>query len=215
MGKYSDLFHNIEIYRTRDELKVYIEKLYSEIRSDKNLIEDLQLRKERFKELREEIIPLSRYSFSKYARLGSFYRVVLGNQQYDAIELFEGVEYFIEFTEYHDGNSLNKRMVSMHKNGGISAAIGVDYHKTKDMFFKGFEENVKKKSEIHYLNTRIVFIISDEVYGLIIRDETLDDYNAQLIEIIKDNNFGNNEVYLMKPSNKLIYDGEDILIKVK
>jgi hypothetical protein len=215
MSKIDELFIDIEKERTKEELKEYIEFTYSKIRDDEELIKMLQLKKGRFKELREELIPLCNYSYSIYARKNSKYRIVIGNQKYDAIELYNDKEYRIEFTEFHNGSELYHLMKSMHSNNGVGFIGGRDYTESKQEFLKGFEENVRKKVNNTYEEMRIIFLIPNEAYGWVLPEVDEKDFFSELVDIIKQFDFGSNEVYIMKPSSDLIDETGSVMSFVK
>jgi len=210
-----DLFVDLEKYRTKEELKQYIETIYSKIGDDEELIKLLQLKRGRFKELREELIPLCNYSYSMYARKNSLYRIVIGSQKFDAIEFQKDIKYRIEFTEYHNGKELNHLMKCLHSNNGISGVRGRNFDHSREEFLKGFEENVSKKGNNSYQEMRIIFIISNDAYGWILPDQNEDEFFSKFIDIIKRYSFGSNETYIMKPSSDLIDETGRVISLVK
>ncbi len=210
-----ELFKSIEEYRTKEELKDYIKLIYEEIASDCELSKLLQLKKGRFKELREELIPLTNYSYSKFAQNGSLYRIVLGNQKYDGIEFYNGVEYKIEFTEFHDGKEMNHLMKDMHSNNGVGRGKGRDFYISKAEFLDGFDKNARRKSENAYDNLKLVFIITNEAYGWILPHHSEEEFYMEIEDIIKKYDFGNNEVFIMRPSQVLLDESGNVITKVK
>lgn len=166
------LFIDIEEYRTPEEMKDYFEFIYESSRSHAELMEQARLKKGNYKQFLEEFYPLYLYSQSLYCSKLSRMRIVLGNQQYDAIvNLSDGKEEKFEFTsyidgelEFHDAKKLNERGF-----GGIRFNGPNSLEERDQEYIKKIKKNAIKKSTKDYSQVNLMFVVNTfdyfEVYG--------------------------------------------------
>ena len=215
MKEIEEVLFDIEGTRSKEELKDYIDSRYEIVKKDRKLVELLQLKIGLFKKFREELIPISNYSFSSYAKANAKYKLVLGNQKYDGLEMVDDSIGKIEITIYHNGKDENDMMKSMYDNDGIGHIGGRDFFEARKEYLDGFERNVKNKSGKGYSKTKIIFVIENDIYGILRSDidEDIDDVIPILLESIRRYDFGDNEVFLMKPGSSIIdISGNEIIL---
>lgn len=188
------LLEDIEKFRTKEELKTYVIEIHKRISESEELRKLYRERIGKFKQFRQELLPLYIYSQSSYATDSKKFKLVIGNQKYDAIEKLEkGINQKIEFTESFDGLTDKKIMKELNAKGFACTTF-----QCKKEYMENFEENVKKKSENRYENTKIFFIYSTKTDLFDVISETeIKELQVELIKIIKKYNFEGNEVYLM------------------
>lgn len=189
-----ELLKELEELRTKDELERYVKEIYETKKRSRELRQFSRLHKAKLKEFWQELIPLYRYTQSRFASNTARYKIIIGNQKYDAIEVEDGNEIKLEFSEFYDGKKYNNKMKELNRKGIFTYFS--DYIKDKEDFLKGFNNNVKKKSKKGYCNTRIIFIISLHKHDFLAEEE-LPNIKRELISIIKKYDFGTNQVFLM------------------
>ena len=157
------LFHDLEKPRTLKEMEEYYHLIYSITEQSKELTELARLKKGRYKKFLEEFYPLYCFSKSKYCKEASRIKIVIGNQGYDAVVLFnDGAEEKYEITGYIDGEWDFLNAKELNKSGiGI---VTVDWTKSiadkqKNYFYK-IMENVKNKAEKDYSGMNIIFVVN-------------------------------------------------------
>jgi hypothetical protein len=92
--------------RTTSQLQQYVNKVFSDIRTDPYVLKEARLKKGLFKKLVEELYPLSIFSIFKYPDDGAICEFKIGNQGYDAIatKISNGEKEYIEITWPIDGH---------------------------------------------------------------------------------------------------------------
>lgn len=167
-----NLFCDLESLRTKSEMKSYFQHI-KEITHDSDVLKKhARLKNGRYKQFLEEFYPLYLYSQSSYCDNESEMRVVLGNQQFDAIvrhrdeseEKFEFTYYVDGEWEFHDGKRLNDRgfgEIRFQDNNSLE---------TRDVnYLSKIMKNVINKSNKDYSEVNILFLVNTfdffEVYG--------------------------------------------------
>lgn len=211
------LFIDIEEYRNTKEMKDYFNYIYVSTRDDQELMEQSRLKKGRYKQFLEEFYPLYLYSQSLYCNENSKMRIVLGNQQYDAILIHpDGTEERFEFTSYIDGEWEFQDAKKLNERG--YGDIRFDDHNSLDErdqeYIKKIRKNAIKKSTKDYSEVSLMFVVNTfdyyEVYGResnefvsLLKDEILNiKFKAKRLFLLVLNNQGveniNQNLYLLQ-----------------
>ncbi len=206
-----NLLTDFEAYRTKDELAEYVHSIHNIIKQSDELKKLSRLKKGRLKQFWEELIPLYRYSQSSYANDNAKYRVVIGNQNYDAIELINGEEHRLEFTEFYNGKQDYQEMVSL--NNGEHGVIVSDPIEDREQLLDGFRRNVHAKSLKGYVSTKIIFTLPLHKFHFIFEDD-VELLKDELVQIIDDADFGDNETFLIMKGNSFYDDLEESITMV-
>jgi len=185
---------SIEDSRTIIELGDYLGKIYSIIESDVELIRKSRFKVKRLKEYWEELVPLYIYTKNTKPESDSKYKIVVGSQQYDALEINGSMERKIEFTECIDGYVWHKYMEDINEYGVTRIKIE-DVEEEKKRFINRFHELAEKKHSKLYKETDIIFMVSYSSLDFIFTDE--EEFLQELLQILKKMNFGSSQTFLM------------------
>ncbi|PCL95023.1 hypothetical protein [Paenibacillus lautus] len=170
--KSEHLFNDLEEYRNAKEMKAYFDYIYESTRSDQELMKQARLKKGKYKQFFEEFYPLYLYSQSLYCNENSRMRIVLGNQQYDAIVIQpDGIEERFEFTSYIDGEWEFQDAKKLNERG--YGDIRFNYRSSLDErdqeYINKIRKNAVKKSTKDYSEVNLMFVVNTldyfEIYG--------------------------------------------------
>lgn len=170
--KLEHLFNDMEEYRNAKEMKAYFDYIYVSTRSEQELMKQARLKKGKYKQFFEEFYPLYLYSQSLYCNENSRMRIVLGNQQYDAIVIHpDGIEERFEFTSYIDGEWEFQDAKRLNKRG--YGDIRFNYRTSLDErdqeYINKIRKNAIKKSTKDYSKVSLMFVVNTfdyfEIYG--------------------------------------------------
>jgi len=116
---------DLQIKRSPEELSEFVQSTFEAIRADEGVRKTARLRQPPFKELIEEIYPLSVFCNLKYKGNSVKCCPVIGNQGYDArIETEEGelVE-IVEITWPIDGQEMHTQVLQLNDKGFTDAKV--------------------------------------------------------------------------------------------
>ncbi|HDZ69178.1 MAG TPA: hypothetical protein ENH43_02020 [Phycisphaerales bacterium] len=196
--------------RSPEELDEFVQSTFAAIRADKDIRKTARLRKPPFKELIEEIYPLSIFCNVKYKEIAVNCCPVIGNQGFDArIETREGklVE-IVEITWPIDGQSMHAQGLQLNDKGYTDAEVwDVNDNKNRQEIIERIIEVANKKSVKDYNESEgssLVFVVDIAPYfgmSKIEHPEGIEELKRQLEEI----DYRVKEVYLLLlPINELI-----------
>ena len=207
-------FHDIGIYRNKQQMDEYFKLKIKEINSDPELTELAILKKGLFKEFLEEFYILYLYSISRYCPQNSKMKIIIGNQNYDALiyhdDRIEKLE--ISYFVYGKFENMNAKKIIENKIGLINKSIDLDYNICS--YFYDFMNNYKKKCMKNYLNTTLIITLRTFDYF-----EVFDNSSKDFINIIIDSmakiNTNARRVLLMVINNDGIYNIDNNIYIVK
>ncbi|WP_352407676.1 hypothetical protein [Acetoanaerobium noterae] len=207
-------FHDIGIYRNKQQMDEYFKLKIKEINSDPELTELAILKKGLFKEFLEEFYILYLYSISRYCPQNSKMKIIIGNQNYDALiyhdDRIEKLE--ISYFVYGKFENMNAKKIIENKIGLINKYIDLDYNICS--YFYDFMNNYKKKCMKNYLNTTLIITLRTFDYF-----EVFDNSSKDFINIIIDSmakiNTNARRVLLMVINNDGIYNIDNNIYIVK
>ena len=196
--------------RSPEELDEFVRSTFDAIRADDDIRKTARLRKPPFKELIEEIYPLSIFCNVKYKGRNVNCRPVIGNQGFDArIETRDGelVE-IVEVTWPIDGQSMRTQVLQLNEKGHTDTEVwDINDNKNRQEIIKRVIEVANKKSIKDYNESEgssLVFVVDIAPYfGMaeIEHPEDIVELKGELAEI----DYRVKEVYLLLlPINKLI-----------
>lgn len=212
-----DLFSDIEICRTPEEMKTYYESMRDNVKSDTEYSNMARSKKGLFKEFLEEFYPLYCFSQSRFCDKESKLKIVLGNQGYDAILINpEGKEIKLEFTSYIDGKWKYEDALTINSRGygNIRFSDHKDLSSRSLDYLEKILLNVKNKSDKSYVGISIVFIVNTFDYFEVYNNDSQQFVNLIMYEIGKIN-FRSDTIYLMVMNDKNISEIDNNLYVIK
>ena len=199
MKRADDLFSDIEIFRTPEEMKLYFEAKKNIIKNDVEYSEMARLKIGLFKKFLEEFFPLYCLSQSKLCNKDSKLKIIIGNQGYDAIIINPNSnELKFEFTSYIDGKWEYEDAQRMNNRGYGD----IRFNDHKDLNNRSLEYlnkilmNVGRKSKKSYNGVNIVFIVNTFDYFEVYNNDSQKFIN-ELINEIEPIHFEAEKIYLM------------------
>jgi len=207
-----ELFNDLEIARTPNEMNEYFYKIFDAVQKSKELKAAARLKKGLFKKFLEEFYPLFCYSQSKYCDKNCKMNIVLGNQGYDAVLLnSDNKNVFFEITSFIDGKKDYKNAEKMNKEGvSYTNYITECVHsKYRNLILK----NLEKKSLKNYNNVNLILVIDTTLYFEVI-DEDSTDFINELIDDIKNIHLSFNEIFLLHEVGNSKYNIDKYFYKI-
>ena len=193
---------DLQVKRSPEELDEFVQSTFGAIRADKDIRKTARLRKPPFKELIEEIYPLSIFCNVKYKENAVNCCPVIGNQGFDArIETREGklVE-IVEITWPIDGQSMHTQVLQLNEKCYTDAEVwDVNDNKNRQEIIERIIEVANKKSVKDYNESEgsfLVFVVDIAPYfgmAKIEHPEDIEGLKQQLEEI----DYRVKEVYLL------------------
>lgn len=199
-----DLFRDLDKFRTPGEMKKYFNNKKQIINNDMKYTKLARLKKGRFKEFFEEFYPLYCFSQTKYYDDNAKCKIVIGNQNYDAvIKMPNGTEKKIEITsridgkwEYKNAQKLNQQSIGNFRFND-SFSLGERALNYLDKIIV----NANRKSLKNYNGVSLLFVVDTYDYF-----EVFNNSSKQFILTLKDRmsniEFVAEEVYLLILNNK-------------
>jgi hypothetical protein len=194
--------HDLEIKRTPDELSAFVKSTFDAIRADENTRKTARLRKPPYKELIEEVYPLSVFCSLKYSNNGVLCSPVIGSQGFDAvIESPQGdlVEH-VELSWPIDGQKAHFAAKELNENGVTKLEIrDVNDPSPRDAIIERIVNKAIDKALKDYSTDKgssIVFMVGTAPYFGMSKIEYPDDI-GRLVESIKNISFKVSNVYLL------------------
>jgi hypothetical protein len=157
------LFHDLEKPRIPKEMEEYFHHICSITEQNKELTELARLKKDRYKKFLEEFYPLYCFSKSKYCKEASRMNIVIGNQGYDAVVIYnDGSKEKYEITGYIDGewDFLNAKELNESCIGIVTVDGTKSIAEKQKNYFHKIMGNVKKKAEKDYSGMSIIFVVN-------------------------------------------------------
>ncbi len=166
--KMDELFKDLDVYRTQEEMKQYFEHTQQMIHQNREYIKLARLKKGRFKKFFEEFYPLYCFSQSSYCPRNSKLKLIIGSQGYDGLILQpDGTEKRIEITSYKDGKLEFED--AQRVNSGNFALPRIQTEGSVEEYIEKVLENIQKKSKKDYSGASILFVVHTfhyfEAYG--------------------------------------------------
>ncbi len=193
---------DLQIKRSPEKLDEFVQSTFGIISADKNIGKIARLRTPPFKELIEEIYPLSIFCNVKYKGNAVNCCPIIGNQGFDArIETREGelVE-IVEITWPIDGQSMHAQVLQLNENGYTDAEVwDVNDNKNRQEIIEYIIEVANKKSVKDYNESEgssLVFVVEIAPYfgmSKIEHPEDIEELKRQLEKI----DYRVKEVYLL------------------
>ena len=200
----------LEQKRSPEELGQYVRETLSEISKNKELKKEARLRTQLFKELFEEVYPLSIFCIEKYKGVDVVCYPVIGSQGYDAIiENQDGslIE-VIELTWPVDGQKEHFERKQLNDQGHTDFEVWNDNDRSKrqqliDIILKAaYKKSFKDYEEPE--GSSLVFILGITPFFGMSEIDHQEDIDL-LVEELSKIEFKANSVYLLLlPINKLI-----------
>lgn len=189
------LFVELDKWRTLKEMKEYYLKIKNICASDEKYMKMSRIRKGRFKEFLEEFWPLYCFANTTYCADKVKFKLVIGNQGYDAIiEDINGKQTKLEISSYIDGRLEHEEGKKLNETRmGIMRSIN---NEVSQVYYSRILENMNKKSKKQYTGIDMLFVVDTSSYF-----EALD-YNSgpfvkSLIKNLEQIKFAANNIYLM------------------
>jgi len=194
--------YDLEIKRTPDKLAVFVQSTFESIRADENERKIARLRRTPYKELIEEVYPLSVFCTLKYPRRSVLCCPVIGNQGFDAIiESQEGA--LIENIELSwpiDGQKARYAAKELNEKGHTKLEIrDVGDSTPRDEIIERIVNKAKEKALKDYSTAQgssIVFILDAAPYFGMKKIEYPEDIE-RLVKSIRGIEFKASSVYLL------------------
>lgn len=193
---------DLEIKRTPDELSAFVDSTFNAIRADENVRKIARLRKPPYKELIEEVYPLSVFCSLKYSNNPVLCSPVIGNQGFDAvIESPQGqlVEH-IELSWPINGQKAHYTAKELNEKGITKLEIrDVNDPSPRDEIIERIVNKAKDKALKDYSTAQgssIVFMLDTAPYFGMSKIEYPDDI-SRLVERIRNIEFKASNVYLL------------------
>jgi len=200
-----DVLHDLDKWRTRDELFEYMNKQKEIVHSNRDKWNQSLLKTGRYKNLLEEFWPLCCFSRTRFLSDYTKFRIVLGNQDYDAIaKKDDGTIKKIEFSSYIDGETEHEDAKSLIKTGlGILHDNAIFTLKKKSLLYLDkIIENAKKKSIKDYSGVDLVIVVDTSLYFEVHNNDPSKFINI-LLEELREISFKADSVFLMKLSGPI------------
>lgn len=200
----------LQVKRTPKQLSDFIESTFESIRSDAATRQIARLRKPPYKELIEEVYPLSVFCGLKYHDGSVLCYPIIGNQGYDAkieSETGELLE-IIELTWPIDGQKAHYQAVQLNENGNTELEIrDVNDNTQRNEIIERIIETANKKALKDYQEpegSSLVFILDIAPYFGMHEIENKEELN-ELTQKLKAIEYKVKSVYLLLlPINDLM-----------
>ncbi|MEC0249348.1 hypothetical protein P4H65_26565 [Paenibacillus chitinolyticus] len=153
----------------------------------------------RFKQFKEEFIPLYYFSQSKYCKTDMKMQIIIGNQPYDAlIQEKDGTINKFEFTLYEDGKFENydAKLLEERGYGSLRFKDNVNFEDRENDYFHQIMKNIIKKSKTDYTDVNII-ICANTFYYFEVFNKSSKPFVDRLIKEIRKIKFTAKSVYLM------------------
>ena len=192
----------LQTKRTPSELRDFVESTFDSIRSDPETRKIARLRRPPFKELIEEVYPLSVFCDLKYHDSSIQCCPIIGNQGYDAtIESDNGdLLEIVELTWPIDGQKAHYQAVQLNDNGHTELEIrDVNDNTQRNAIIEIIIETASKKALKDYqeqAGSSLVFILNIAPYFGMHKIENKDDI-AILTDKLKEIEYKVQSVYLL------------------
>ena len=215
MKSADELFKDIEQYRNLDDMIKYFETKKEIINRDFELKKLANLKKGRFKVFLEEFYPLLLFMQTSHCDKKAIATICIGNQGYDAIIKTEDQIRKLEFTIYHDGAFEYKDGIKLNSDGvgNFRYDDGLSLEARAQKYLENTIKNVKKKQTKDYKGIELVFLISTYGYYEVF-DNSSEKFKKQMIEILENEKFSSDSVYVIFLGGKLENINRDT-IKIK
>jgi hypothetical protein len=189
------LFVNLDKWRTLKEMEEYYLRIKNICASDEEYMQMSRIKKGRFKEFLEEFWPLYCFANTKYCEDKVRFKLVIGNQGYDAIiEDKKGNQAKLEISSYLDGKLENENGNKLNETRmGIMRSINNGVH---EKYYRSVIENMKNKSTKQYPDIDILFVV-DTMHYFEVLDFNPKGFLKSLKEDMRRIEFAANNVYLM------------------
>ena len=140
-----ELFKDLDLYRTQEEMKQYFEHTQQMIHQNKEYIKLARLKKGVSKVF-EEFYPLYCFSQSSYCPRNSKLKLIIGSQGYDGLILQpDGTEKRIEITSYKDGKLEFED--AQRVNSGNFALPRIQTEGSVEEYIEKVLENIQKEQK--------------------------------------------------------------------
>jgi hypothetical protein len=179
------LFHDLDKPRTPKEMEEYFHDIYSITNQSNELTKLARLKKGRYKEFLEEFYQLYCFSKSCYCKNALRMNIVIGNQGYDAVILFnDGSEEKYEITGYIDGewDFINAKSLNESGIGIVNVEWVESIVEKQENYLRKILDNVKNKAEKDYSDINIIFAVDTFSYF-----EVFDKESSLFINTLIDN----------------------------
>ncbi len=193
---------DLQIKRSPDELSEFVQSTFESIRADKDIRKTARLRQPPFKELIEEIYPLSVFCNLKYNGNSVKCCPVIGNQGYDArIETKAGelVE-IVEITWPIDGQEMHVQALQLNDKGYTDAKVwDANDNKNRQDIIGRIIDSANKKAIKDYSDpegSSLVFVVDIAPYFGMTKIEHPEDIE-ELKRRLKEIDYRVKEVYLL------------------
>ena len=197
------LFHDLDKLKTPKEIDKYFHDIKSITNRSDELTKLARLKIGGYKEFLEEFYPLYCFSKSKYCREASKMRIVIGNQGYDAVIIFnDGSEERYEITGYQDGewDKINAKQLNETGAGIVNVEWVESIAEKQKKYLRKVMENVNNKAQKDYTGVNIIFVVNTFDHFEIF-DQDSNNFINELIKAISDINLRAKNIYLLRLRN--------------
>lgn len=201
---------DLQLKRTPEELDRFVASTFESVRADDNIKKIARLKKPPFKELIEEVYPLSIFCNIKYQGSDVKCYSVIGNQGYDAkieTDAGEPIEN-IEFTWPIDGQAAHIHALQLNNKGHTKAEVwDVDDNTQRSQIIELIIRVANDKALKNYdepEGSSLVFVLNIAPYFGMHQVENKDDIES-LVQQLKQIKYKVKSIYLLLlPINELI-----------
>jgi len=193
---------DLQIKRTPEDLYNFIKDTLGKIRLNKEVKRIARLRRSPYKELIEEVYPLSVFCKLKYKDSSVFCQPIIGNQGYDAIVESDDGE-LIEIVEISwpiDGQKAHYQAVQLNEKGYTKLEIwDVNDATQRNQIINHIVEKAMEKAHKDYFTQKgssLVFVLDITPYFGVSKIEYEDDIET-LKQQLKEINYKVDKVYLL------------------
>lgn len=213
----NDIFIDLEVYRNPFEMKKYFESIYEITYQNEKLKELARMKRGLYKQFLEEFYPLYLFSQSSYCDEHSRMKIIVGNQNYDAVFINpDGSEEKFEFTSYIDGEweFQDAKRLNERGYGDIKVHDSIDLANRDQEYLSKIIGNVVKKSKKDYSHANIIFIV-DTYYHFEIYNRDPSEFIKMLKEEIPRVNIKALRIFLLIKNNHKAFDIDKNLYLLK